>query len=145
MASDTCGVRSAPAAIIFAVAALVAPARALTATSTFTLTATATPTPNSFTCGDTCDGRTCIAPPLFREGTCMPSADGCRCVPVTPAPGECDVACDSRPCTTRCSDGTTPNGFCTLLTVDTGCACDACCFGDCNRNGAVTIDELMTI
>jgi hypothetical protein len=64
---------------------------------------------------------------LIRSGTCQSSTGQCVCVPNTPAPGECALACDGRPCVTHCMDGTTASGFCTDLTVDTGCDCSAAC------------------
>jgi hypothetical protein len=48
-------------------------------------------------------------------------------VPNTPAPGECALACDGRACVTHCPDGATVDGFCTNLTIDTGCACSTTC------------------
>ena len=73
-----------------------------------------------------CDGRPCTGF-LIRSGTCQPSDAQCICVPNTPAPGECALACDGRPCVTHCPDGATVDGFCTDLTVDTGCDCSAAC------------------
>ena len=111
-------------------------------------TPTVTPSPPVGDCGDVCDGRSCIAVPLLRPGTCGQSGDSCRCVPVTPGPGECDVACDGRPCMSQCPDGTVASGFCTALTVDTGCGCNACkpvCVGDCDRDDEVTVNELLTM
>lgn len=80
----------------------------------------------SGSCGDVCDGRPCTGF-LIRSGTCQPSGTQCICVPNTPAPGECALACDGRACVTHCPDGATVDGFCTDLTVDTGCACSATC------------------
>ena len=120
-------------------------------------TPTATPTPVPGQCGSVCDGRPCTGF-LIRSGTCQPDGDQCTCVPNTPAPGECALACDSRPCVGQCPDGSTASGFCTYLTVDTGCACALTCStpsptptpplappcaGDCNRDRAVTVDEIV--
>ena len=79
-------------------------------------------------CGDACDGGPCTGF-LLRSGTCQPSDGQCICVPNTPAPGECALACDGRPCVGHCSDGTMASGFCTDLTIDTGCACALLCAG----------------
>ncbi len=76
-------------------------------------------------CGSGCSGP-CTGF-LIRSGTCQSSNGQCVCVPNTPAPGECALACDGRPCVTHCPDGTAPGGFCTNLTVDNGCACSATC------------------
>ncbi len=76
-------------------------------------------------CGSECSGP--CKGFLIRSGTCQSSNGQCVCVPNTPAPGECAPACDGRPCVTHCPDGTMPSGFCTVLTVDTGCACSATC------------------
>jgi len=41
----------------------------------------------------------------------------------TPTLGGCSAACDSRPCTGRCPDGSVAGGLCTALSVDRGCQC----------------------
>jgi len=64
---------------------------------------------------------------LIPHGTCQSSNGQCMCILNTPGPGECALACDGRPCVTHCAGGTTVSGFCTDLTVDTGCACSAMC------------------
>jgi hypothetical protein len=87
---------------------------------------TPTFTPITGECGAVCDGRPCTGF-LIRSGTCQPDGDQCTCVPNTPAPGECDLACDRRPCVGQCPDGSTAAGFCTYLTIDTGCACALTC------------------
>ncbi len=76
-------------------------------------------------CDSACNGPCTVL--LLRRGTCQANNGQCACVPNTPAPGECALACDGRPCVTHCSDGTIVDGFCTALTVDTGCACSATC------------------
>jgi len=118
---------------------------------------TPTPTPVPGACGSACDGRPCTGF-LIRSGTCQPDGDQCTCIPNTPAPGECALACDSRPCVGQCPNGSTASGFCTYVTVDTGCRCAlecsmltptpspksaAPCVGDCNGDDAVTVDELV--
>jgi hypothetical protein len=90
------------------------------------LRATPTPTPVPGECGDVCDGRPCTGF-LIRSGTCQQNGDQCTCVPNTPAPGECALACDGRPCVGQCPEGSTASGFCTHMTVDTGCDCALAC------------------
>jgi len=90
------------------------------------LRATPTPTPVPGECGSVCDGRPCSGF-LIRSGTCQPNGDQCVCVPNTPAPGECALACDGRPCVGQCPDGSAASGYCTYLTVDTGCDCALAC------------------
>src|SRR5215468_1595701 len=84
-----------------------------------------TPTPAPGPC-DVCDGRPCTGF-LIRSGTCQPTGDQCTCVPNTPAPGECALACDSRPCVDQCPDGSRAQQFCTAITVDQGCECEEEC------------------
>lgn len=91
-----------------------------------TLPPTPTRTPVPGECGSVCDGGPCTGL-LIRSGTCQPDGDHCTCVTNTPAPGECALACDSRPCVGQCPDGSTASGFCTFVTIDTGCRCALAC------------------